>query len=488
MTDDAYMKFVDLAVSSSKHYVYHMTSFQESLNYGVEIRNIYTQYPILPIAVSLFTQMASNREWIISGKKDLVYHYWDILHNSTTIDTQTGRVYQGFNDFLYRLSLDYCTVGQVDFHVNLFDPVNPYLEYLDPDNLVYRYMPKYNNGYQHPQPTINPDIFNIKDDELVWEYMDTRLPVQNVFTWTPFPVGTNAFYSPTMLAIPTVEILRLVQIYQHNTLDGTRIPEVILVNGANVHSAIEDALKIAANIASGSSIAQAGVPVVEINSLQSRPVEELVGKLGISEIPDNFDYRAFEFFVVNVIASSLGLALRHFWNSESTTNRALEEIQERRQLQKGPTVFVREMQNRINRILPMLAPPNSMLDILGARFEFIEEVDVQHRLLNAQALSTYAAAFATIVDNLPDEAQLKPDEYLLWLQQMGVLPNSFSLVDGYVRQDTTGAASMMDTIESIANSSPEEKSVSLNEGEVILSSDGEIVDKRVATYGINGLK
>ncbi len=376
-------------------------SIYSALNYGQAIRDQYVwEFPILPGALYTYQQMASGRELKVSGFAKGVSRTIEWLQAAET-KTYDGTTYVGFEDFLKRRVLDYLCVGRTA----LAAPADGPLEYLDPCRLSF-------------------DLHNRTWRDLLY---NRTFAEQDVVINHPIPVGSSgAFMSPLAFLIPTAMLAWLVREHDKAAVDGRKLREVIIVQGKELADNLADAIEQMIQLYSGADVTKAGVPVVYVDGAQDGsggklPVQDLIGRIGISEIPDKFDRAGFQFEYVNEIAAALGISLRHFWNSEKATNRALEEVQEARQASKGPSSYVRTEQSILNR-------PH-LLKRFGSniRMAFIEEVDVQSRIANAGVLKSYAESAAIINTLAPGMINL--DALFGWLQGDDILPSDVEILN-----------------------------------------------------------
>jgi hypothetical protein len=262
----------------------------------------------------------------------------------------------------------------------------------------------------------------VKPHEKVWEYEGKWIRDEDVHLHHPVPIGGSRFTAPILHIIPTAVLSWLIREHDTASLDGRKIRDIIFVGNLAMFDAIKDAINTTAALWAGASPEElGGIPVVEVNNPNGQPMENFFARLGISNIPDSFDREEFIFRYVNEISSALGLALRHFWNNEKTTNRALEVVQEQRQQQKGPAIFVRSEQRLINN--------SGMLKQFGnsVRFSFQEETDTSSMKDKAEIMRLHAEAIEKIATLIG--AQVKPESLVSFMQSLGMLPNEIEMFD-----------------------------------------------------------
>ena len=483
--DSDYLKGASLIAPSG----YTTMQVKNMLDTGRKLRDsLLQELPILPEAVFIFQQLASNREWVVAGKINRVMRALEWIQDAEAWNVYTGDVQFGFENFLKRQALDYVTLGRTAMAVRQkggnANPSKSPLEYLDPA-LLYWNRKKTNR-------------FNkVKPNEKVWRYANNDSLLfkhKEVMLHHPIPIGTGLFAAPLAPVIKTAMLAWLIR--EHNTasVDGRKIREIFMVSGTNIRGALEDAIKIsAAKHAGADPKGNLGIPVIEVQNPNGTPLKDLIATLGLSVIPESFDPDEFNFGYVNEIAGALGLALRHFWQSERTTNKALEEVQEQRQQLKGPAVFTRSVQRTLNR-------KGGPMDMFSTgrnrtRFAFIEEVDTSTRLNNAQVLKTITEGLEKIQMVFGQSIDLQ--SYLAWMQAENVLPNELVLIDSgtestAIRRNSDGSTMAQEGEERVV-SDPQPVAVPSTQkavaepdyDEVVVDREGHIVEKRVKVFSVS---
>lgn len=378
-------------------------------------------YPILPGAILVFQQLSSSREWTISGKPTAVSRAVEFLNSTKTIDPSTGWVDVGFEAYLKRKALDYIVLGRTACAVRKPRGLGqPYLEYIDPTRLSFGRQEQFGDKVSSG---VNATYNNpVKPGEKVWEYEGKWIKDEDVHIHHPVPIGGKRFTAPILHLIPTATLAWLIREHDAASLDGRKIRDIIFVGNLAMFDAIKDAINTTAALWAGASPEElGGIPVVEVNNPNGQPMENFFARLGISNIPESFDREEFIFRYVNEISSALGLALRHFWNNEKTTNRALEVVQEQRQQQKGPAIFVRSEQRLINN--------SGMLKQFGnsVRFGFQEEADTSGMKDRAEVMRLHAEAIEKIATLIG--AKVKPESLVSFMQSLDMLPNEIEMFD-----------------------------------------------------------
>lgn len=450
--------------------IYGFNNINEALVVGAQIRDeLVHRYPLLPEAVDIFVQMCSTREWTISGQPRMVPRAVEAINNAQTI-TIDGFVEYGFEQFLKRQARDYVCVGRRTYVWT----EDGDLTYVDPCHLSYEI-----NTHRWYN-----DILNVK------------YGLNDVVVEHPKPIGgTGDFLSPIFSVIQTAALAWLIREHDTAAIDGRKLRDIIIVGSESVAKQIATAIEDTMELWDGKpSPEELSIPIVFAEG-ESPDVTKIFTRLGLSEIPVGFDRGEFQFEYVNELAGALGLPLRRIWNSEKATNRALEEVQEQRQEQTGPPVFVRSTQRLLN-------GRNGIPSRFGrsTRFGFIEEVDTASRSVNAEVLKKYAEGLKIFAEVFG--GKVNGDALLAWLQSEGILPEDLDLItdigtmqasdtlpvptDGNIQRSSDPKTSAIVSEKSFAlpgliqNGS--EATNFLDHGEIVMNSDGKVIERRNKVY------
>ncbi len=417
------------------------------------------ELPLMFEAVSIYQQMASGRDYKVSGPIRGVTRCIEWMNEATTIQYD-GIEFTGFDDFQKRRSVDHLTVGRT----LMYTPPDGPLRYLDPTSTYFDF------------------------DKKVWysTYTQEEFPAANVHVNHAFPVGSNgSFMAPLMPVVSSGMLAYLIRDHDKASVDGRRIRDVIIVQGKDVAEQAITAMEQMIKQYTEPDATKHNVPVVhyEQNGNSALSAKDIVGRIGLSEIPENFNRADFEFSYVNEIAAALGISLRHFWNSEKATNRALEEVQEARQAQKGPSYFVRNEERIFNN--------KKIVKRFGrdVRVNFIEEVDVQSRETNAKVLKMYAEAVGLLNNLAPGRIDVKA--LISFLQRDEILPVDVELVMEGKPNSSVIKESDQETTPGNGNTVTEgnpgvqmQKSIELGQDEVTMDLNGRILERRRPTFSI----
>lgn len=428
-----------------------LESVRSMLRIGSKMRDqVMIELPLLNEAANAYQDLASTREWTVSGKETSVARTVDFINNARTWDFTNGMIEVGFEQVLRRRALDHILVGRTAYHIT--DSV---FEYFDPTKLTYH------------KKVITQDsrgnVLPVKDTDIVWSYGagsggDPYIPWGDVKLNHALPLGFNGFIAPVMLVYPTAIMAWLLLEHDKMQLDGRKLRDILIV-GKGLYEPIIQAIDRTLALWTGEDPSRVGIPVVEASQMPSpgTKLEDLITRLGLSNIPQSFDRAQFDHMYANQIAGAFGLALRQFWQDDSNTNRALEEVQEARQQLKGPLAFVRAEQRLINasRIVTMFAPASR-----PCWFSFLEETDTSSLKDRAQALSFFADALLKIGTAVG--ARLKPEFLIRKAQQLELLPT-----DVPIEEMLMSAEEMQALVEQQAQQAQADE----GEGQVQQSSD-----------------
>lgn len=437
------------------------------------------EWPLMNAAIYVYQQLASNREWLVAASPQQSPRLVEWLNSAKTIDYSNGTTEYGFRGYLQRKSLDYLIVGRSSCHVkNKGEKGQGELEYIDPLYLTFSRKKK-------------KDSF-VSDDERVWTYysQSLRLRAGDIILDHPIPVGMNRFIPPIMFLAPIATLAWLVVEHDKAALDGRKIRDIFLVNTHLVDQLV-DAVKMSVALYAGVDPAEEiGIPVLPVNNPGGNPISDQIAKLGISEIPANFDRDAFWFIYANMISATIGVPLRHFWQDERGSNRALEVVQEQRGQVKGPNTFVRAEQELIN--------TSGMLDKFKAngkkaRFGFVEEVDVATKKANAEVLLKNTQALGMVRKVFGDVISI--EGYLAWMQAIGSLPNELTLIktaiNGQMVEESNAVGLTPKEGEDLSEglSSPNAfsdtaKSLIPDYDEIVMNNQGQVIERRMKVFSM----
>ena len=383
---------------------------------AVQLRNSTVwDYPLLPSALLTYQQIASSREWIVSGKADMAARAVDWLNGTSMYDPSSGIIRYGFQNYLKQRVLDYLILGQTMFAVKKKRNTSAeQFEYIDPSLISFKKPKGYKKGNYIPR------------NQKVWKNDDGRVfSAEELFIDSPVPIGVSRYVPPVFFILPMASLATLVFNHDSDLLDGRKIRELTLVD-SSIAEAVEQGYQIVAALHSGASISDVGAPVIPVNNMSGEKLVDKITTLGLSKLPENFDRRELMDMYASVIAATLGISIRHFWTPESggSTNKALEVVQEARQQLKGPSAFVRAEQRLINNsgVLKRFKK-----DEYVPRFAFIEEVDISTKKANATVLKSLAETFAILKTNFGNA--INPHDYLAMIQDWGVLTYDINLQD-----------------------------------------------------------
>lgn len=441
---------------------YGRLSANNILNLGRQLRDEWLyELPYMFVATSVYQQMASGRDYKVSGNPRGVTRCIEWMNGATTIQYD-GIEFTGFDDLEKRRSLDHLAVGRT----LMYAPLDGVLQYLDPTSTFY----------------------DAEKREWYSSLTSQKYPAADVIVNHAFPIGSSgSFMAPLLPVVSSGMLAYLVRDHDKASVDGRRIRDVIIVRGKDMADLAVKAMADMIKLYTEPDASKHNIPVIHYEDTGNSPMaaKDLVGRIGLSEIPENFNRADFEFSYVNEIAAALGISLRHFWNSEKATNRALEEVQEARQAQKGPSYFVHNEERLFNN--------KKIVKRFGrdVRVSFIEEVDVQSRETNAKVLKMYAEAVALLNGLAP--GQIDIEALIGFMQRDDILPVDVELIKPGAPKTSVIAGSdpqttpskKKDLTQQSANPGPAiQKSFELDYDEITMDLNGRILERRRPTYSI----
>ena len=430
------------------------------LGFGLQIRDkLLWQYPILPGAVQIYQSMVAGREWKVSGKTaSSVSRAIEYLHGAVSYNYD-GTIDYGFESFLKRRVLDSLCVGRT-----LFRAGNE-LEYLDPTSVTFQF---------NSTPPIWYD-----------RYTGIEIPYKEVAAYHPIPLGSSGFFvAPLFSVIPRAMLAWLIKEPDAASVDGRKVRDIFIAGTEGLAETLDQAIKDSLILWSEEGGSEPSIPIAYLNLPEqgSRTVSDYVGRLGLANLPENFNRADEEFGYANEIAANTGLALRSFYNSEKATNRALEEVQEARQAQRGPSAHVRTEQRLLNN-------PNVLKSRFGReiRMGFIEEVDLSTQETRGKVLEAYSTALEKFA--LVFGGNVNGDAFLAWLQSEDILPADLELitdlgtlqVSDTLPADTTGQKGTTRKSDPPASGLTEK---SIDYDEITMDSNFNVIEKRSRVFSV----
>ncbi len=443
------------------------------IDYSRMIRDQHVwDYPILPGAIVTYKSIVAGREMKVSGRTARgVSRVVEWLNNAVSYNGD-GTVDRGFEPIVARRVLDYLCVGRTVYHV----PPNGDLEYLDPT-----------------------DLRSILQDGIIrWQSRSTGriYSNENLYFHHPIPIGgSGAFISPVYPIIPTAMLAWLIREHDQASADGRKIRDIFIVASRQLADSLIQSVQNSLAAWSGDDASRNNAPVAVVENIPTGlTVGDLVHRLGLAEIPESLNRADFDFSYANIISSNLGISLRHFYNSEKATNRALEEVQEVRQQLKGPNSFTRSEQRLLNhmKLEERFGP--------SIRVGFVEEQDIATQETKGRVLTAYSTALKDFAKVLG--ATVNGEAFVAWLQSEDILPPDLELlVDPGVLEvtdqtQTNAPNATTDKQPSMVASGKQkprkdapaekEKSVDpLEQGEISMNLDGKIIDQRRPTFSFS---
>lgn len=396
---------------------------------GERLRDSWWQkFPMIPALVSSFSQIATSREWTITGRPRTAGQALERLNKALYIDTY-GMVYEGWSQFTGRRIIDWLMLG-----VNgMFVPTSTApIQYVDPIEVTHK------PSKQRPRYVTTKGTPEWKD----YYYLDEWWSNKQLFFNQYLPFGYHgATMAPLVPAIPLARLLYLVQQHDMSSVDGRKVKDIFLVADDNVALALIQALQDYADMQTGvPNTDRHGIPIVAMNKRggfgEGEKVADAIALLGISTIPEGLDRDILVDTAAIEFSAMVGMQVTEWWHIKSgANNRSTERVNQERGRTKGPNFYCRQDQRFLN---------NS--GILGkVHFAYVEEVDIQAQKDRAEVMLRLSEAVKNLQEALG--LAISPRAMIRWLQQLGVFPTDDYLVDEIImlNEDPVKPADMVNT-------------------------------------------
>lgn len=396
---------------------------------GEQLRdNWWQKFPIIPAMVSSFSQIATSREWTITGRPRVASRALDKLHNAMYVDYY-GQVYEGWSQFTGRRIIDWLMLG-VNGMIVPSDTAP--IQYIDP--LEVRHVP----AKARPRIIMTKNAPEWKD----YLYLQEEWSNKQIFFNYYLPFGyTGATMAPLVPAIPLARLLYLIQQHDMASVDGRKIKDIFLVADDNISKALQQALVNYVSMQTGEfDPDRHGIPIVAMNKRgglgEGESVGDQISLLGISNIPETLDRDQLWDTAAIEFSSLVGMQVTEWWHIKSgANNRSTERVNQERGRTKGPNYYCRQDQRFLN---------NS--GVLGkVHYAYVEEVDIQAQKDRAEVMLRLSEA----VKNLQEAVgmAISPRSLIRWLQHLGVFPTDDYLIDEIImlNEDPVKPADMVDS-------------------------------------------
>lgn len=371
-------------------------SNNQMLEFGRRMRDEYiSKFPVMGGAIQTYQTLCANREFRVSGSPRAASKALNFLQNSKTV-TYEGIEDYGMYQFLQRLAMDSVAVGRF-----MWTWDEDGMEYLDPCYM--RYDMQTNTWYDR------------------W-LNDKKYKHKKIVLNHTMPTGRSGnFVSPLLSVLPSAILEWLIREHDMASADGRKIRDIKIVIGEDIAEQLTDALEEHLSEYDGPTPESNDVHIVYADDSEfKQSAGDLVASLGLSNIPERLDRTKHKFGYVNELGNATGLTIRQFWNAEEATNRALEQVQQERQLSRGPGNFARATQRKINESGALLQFGRN------TRMSFWEEVDASSKKVNAEVIQKYSDALLSFAKVF--NGQVNGDALLAWLKADNILPVDLDLI------------------------------------------------------------
>lgn len=359
--------------------------------------------PHLAGVINSVTAIDRNRDWSLTGGRNVVNRYNNILR-----DTEAG---EGWRYFAGRAALSFYTsdLGAVT-EVGRDGPDGPARAFynVDPTKCML-------TGNADTPLSYTPH----NGKEQLWTPLD-------YFRTTPLPSIREEYRGLGLCAVSRCWSLvqMMIAIYEHDLEQlGARAPKGLLLLQNISEQQWTDAM--AAREANLSKLEREYYGGVAI--LAQEGVDQIDAKLvALSQLPAGFDLESVTKLIMLGISLAFGYDPIEFWPIDTgALGRSREsEIQHMKATGKGGIEFIRSFQDRLQRELP----PTLL-------FEF-EQRDVSGELSDAQVQKAWADVFAVYYDK--GAGILSADEVRQLMVKRGIIPAEWTMAEEQAQADSTG--------------------------------------------------
>jgi len=352
------------------------------------LQEFWQEEPYLESVVHGAVSIDKNRAWEITGGKVLVRRYIEILRN-----VEQG---QGWREFMSKAAQSYYTtdmgfVGLLDYNGNALDTffnVDPSL-----CQLFNQLETGYSLRYTFPSVKRSGDrAVNLNRDEYIaarsmpsplTKYNGLgRCAVSRCIEWAMIMLAIYGHYNEQLLSRSPKGLLLLKGIRQEDFMEAMKNRQVDLNNTDNDYSG---RIKVLAN-----------------------PTEDIDAKLiALSQLPMGFDLKVFTDLLMYGYALAFGYPAEEFWPLQGGSFGHSREVEanEQRSSSKGVGNFILDLQEEIQRILPV-----------SVQFEFSRRDtsgDIKEATLQAQRIKNVTDMMASGVINTDEARTLLAAESIL---------------------------------------------------------------------------
>lgn len=359
--------------------------------------------PHIAGVINSVTAIDRNRDWSLTGGRNVVNRYNNILR-----DSEAG---EGWRYFAGRAALSFYTsdLGAIT-EIGRDGPDGPARAFynVDPTKCML-------TGNAATPLSYTPH----NSKEQLWTPPD-------YFRTTPLPSIREEFRGLGFCAVSRVWQLvqMMIAIYEHDLEQlGARAPKGLLLLQNISEQQWTDAMAARdANLSKMERDYYGGVAI-----LAQEGVDQIDAKLvALSQLPTGFDLEQVTKLIMLGIALGFGYDPIEFWPIDTgALGRGREsEIQHMKATGKGGIEFIRSFQDRLQRELP----PTLL-------FEF-EQRDVSGELSDAQVQKAWADVFTAYYDK--GAGVLSADEVRQLMVKQGIIPAEWTMVEEQAQADSTG--------------------------------------------------
>lgn len=365
------------------------------------LREIWHIEPLLAGAVSSMTQKLGALNWQISGKRNAVSRYSNILYN-----VEDGA---GWGNFLPKGVQDYLTTDNGWFmELGRAYPGGPVVDLFHMDSGAMTVTGNRNYPYFYTDRT-NGRIYRCPRDDVV------RL----VSMPSPIESDLGRGFCAVSRCVKAAKLLVALHEYDAEKLSNMPPQGIAAVTGLTGRQ-VQEAIKMYKEARAQRD--QATFPGVLW--LASATTDVAVNMVPFSTLPDNFSKEVVITLYVYTLALAFGVDAREFWPATVTgATKGDALIQAQKAKGKGPGELISAIERAIN------------FYVLGqdVTFEFDFSDDEEDRL-SAEIEGLRVTNAKTLIDS----GILQPEQALAWLVSQRVLPEEFAIPVVQTSRDVEG--------------------------------------------------
>lgn len=457
-------------------------NYRRMMNWSRSLRDEYiNQFRILPGAVNAYVEIVSSKTWMLAGHKLAVVRGMERLHESYFVD-DLGIEHTGWQNITELLCRDWLYSGRMILHSQQIEDMAGPLEYIDST-----YLTPYTYSSFDTDKAINKTVWRL-NRATNQQFIDYN---QNeIFYLDNITMGYSGLVQGSVpLLLPVAYLDYLVQEHFSAKLDGRKLNDILVVLDNNMAESLQKAFDIAKSNfqlgVAGAGKQNVGVVAVNPQGLTSVSVQDVFARLGLSEIPDNFEHEVFTSEYVREISNVLGLGPSYFWVGDETNSRSSDYMNEERQMKRGPFVFLKKLERLVNDNNLLATNRNSIGRKSNVRLIYEPDQTSVGAERKAKTFGQWVGGMSAL-SQIEFTEDLKLGQFLAFLQKENILPTDFGVEDLFTldefedpHQSKPNITTMKEKTDPMdMRQTSEDNTFSLNYDEIVVDQDGKVLEKR----------